>query len=355
MVLLGYGGLLDGCCLLEGRLVLIPLGVEGWLSSWRGGMSKGGYSFKGRWICTWKGSDVIHGFGELPLLLGSCRLNSILGRRTNSPRISFVCLSPLDRGSPFGGIHVGSSVMNSWFLFELWLGAIGVNLSVLVVVLSRGDDKVTCLICLVFCFEWKGGSGGFAGGWTLLDPNLWSQLVGFLLQAWARKLRYLFFFSSGTALALTWLSLLLQSKKQSPLVCHLTYIQQLFLFNLGLSFALLPLKSWRQSSPSFNLKASVMFSCLMNFLAALLTPLFPLHFLPFFLTLSCLPEGVAPSSSTAGLVVSTVKIGGRSIVRLLLRMCSMTGSMSMILSLMADLSTSCLHSLSQHWMRILIA
>jgi hypothetical protein len=75
--------------------------------------------------------------------------------------------------------------------------------------------------------------------------------------------------------------------------------------------------------------------------------------LPLAFLLSCLPEGVALSLFTAGLVVFTMKTGGRLFVRLLLIMCSMMGSMSMILLLMADLSTSCLHSLSQRWMQIL--
>jgi hypothetical protein len=95
--------------------------------------------------------------------------------------------------------------------------------------------------CCCLVFEWNGGLGGLAGGRTLLDPDMWSQSVGFP-RTLLRKLRYSVFFSAGTFGAQTWLSLLLQSMKQSPLVNHLTHIQHLS-FHLGLSLVFLPARS----------------------------------------------------------------------------------------------------------------
>ena len=117
-----------------------------------------------------------------------------------------------------------------------------------------------------------------AGGRTLLHHDLWSQSMGFP-RTLLRKLRYSVFFLAGTFGAPTWLSLLLQSVKQSPLVNHLAHIQHLS-FHLGLSLVFLPTRSQCQSSPSFIFEFcyhviifDVLSSCIVVVSALLFLPL----------------------------------------------------------------------------------
>jgi hypothetical protein len=119
---------------------------------------------------------------------------------------------------------------------------------------SHGDDRVvTCLICLVFYFEWKGGLGGFAGGRTLPDPTCgadwWDYKLGL-----GKKDEVLVLLLLRDCTCFDVAVLIVAIKAIYPLMCHLAHIQQLFSFLLGLSFVFLPLKRSAIFFPFFQLE-----------------------------------------------------------------------------------------------------